>query len=92
MMTTADPLPPILRDVLELERRRATVGPSEWAREARERLGLTPTRYHQLLHRAIELPQAFAYDPALVARLRRVRDANRRARSLSRLGVPSAPG
>ena len=92
MRTTADPFPPILRDVLDLERRRPTVGRGTWAREARERLGLTPTRYHQLLHRAIELPQAFAYDPALVARLRRVREAHRRARSLSRLGVRSTPG
>lgn len=92
MATTVEALPPLMRDVLEIERRRSVAGAGSWAREARERLGLSPTGYHQLLLRVIDLPQALAYDPALVARLRRVRDARRRARSLSRLGVRSTPG
>lgn len=38
-------------------------------------LGLTPARYYQLLHRLIDTAAAQAYDPFLVRRLRRVRDA-----------------
>lgn len=72
-------LDPQLRSVLDLERRWARVGGSK-ARSIRQRLGISPTRYHQLLVRAIDLPEALAYDPMLVRRLRRLRDARRRAR------------
>jgi Protein of unknown function (DUF3263) len=58
-------------------------------RRIREQLDLSPTRYHQLLLRAIELPEALAYDPMLVRRLRRLRDARRRTRVARRLGLPS---
>ncbi len=61
-------------------------GPKE--RAIRDRLGISPTRYHQLLDRAIDLPQAVAYDPMLVRRLRRLREARRRKRFASRLGLP----
>jgi hypothetical protein len=75
-MTTLDPQ---LRSVLELERRWAVAGgPSQ--RLIRQRLGISPTRYHQLLVRAIDLPEALAYDPMLVRRLRRLRETRRRAR------------
>lgn len=40
----------------------------------RERFGITPTRYHQLLVRLIDQPAALAHDPVLVGRLRRMRD------------------
>jgi hypothetical protein len=56
-------------------------------RAIRERLGLSPTRYHQLLRRALDRPEAIAYDPMLVRRLRRVREARRRRRTAERLGV-----
>ncbi|HEX6230099.1 MAG TPA: DUF3263 domain-containing protein, partial [Actinomycetota bacterium] len=49
-------------------------------------------RYHQLLMRAIDLPQALAYDPVLVRRLRRLRESRRRSRFAERLGVPPGPG
>lgn len=55
----------------------------------REHLDLSPTRYNQLLMRAIDLPEALAYDPMLVRRLRRLRDARRRTRVARRLGLPS---
>lgn len=72
-------LDPTLASVLELERRCSTGGRTK-ARLIRERLGLSPTRYHQLLVHAIDLPEALAFDPMLVRRLRRLRDARRRAR------------
>ena len=59
---------------LDFERSGPRGGRSK-AREIRERWGLTPTRYHQLLVRAVDSPDALAYDPVLVRRLRRLRDA-----------------
>jgi hypothetical protein len=58
------------------------------ARAIRERFGLSVTRYHQLLNRIIDDPEALAYDPMTVRRLRRVREARRRRRVADRLGVP----
>jgi hypothetical protein len=46
----------------------------------RSALGLSPTGYHQILNALLDDPAALAYRPALVARLRRVRDARREAR------------
>lgn len=41
----------------------------------RERLGMSPARYYQLLWRLIDTEQALEHDPLLVRRLRRIRDA-----------------
>ena len=67
------------RSILDVER--------DWWRErapkaavVRERLGLSAASYHRLLNELIEQPGALAYDPMLVGRLRRLRDARRRAR------------
>ena len=38
--------------------------------------------------RAIDRPEAIAYDPMMVRRLRRIRDARRRKRTAGRLGIP----
>ena len=46
----------------------------------RERLGLSPVRYHQRLNSLIDRAEALAYDPMLVGRLRRLRDRRRRMR------------
>lgn len=43
-------------------------------RAAQELLGLTPTRFHQLLNAIIDTEAALAHDPLLVNRLRRIRD------------------
>ena len=53
------------------------------AREAaiRERLGISPTRYHQLLNASLDDPEAEAEFPMLVHRLRRLRDGRLRRRS-----------
>jgi hypothetical protein len=56
-------------------------------RAIRESFGFSPTRYRQLLNAAIDLPEAIAYDPMLVRRLRRVREARRRRRVADQLGV-----
>ena len=54
-------------------------------RAVRERLGLSGTRYHQLLNALIDRPDALAYDPMLVGRLRRLRERRRRIRFAGRL-------
>lgn len=53
-------------------------GPKEVA--IRDRLGLSPTRYYQVLNDLVESPDAIEYDPLVVRRLRRLRDRRRRAR------------
>lgn len=53
-------------------------GPKEQA--IRIRLGLSATRYYQLLNDLIDRPEAHEYDPLVVHRLRRVRERRRRAR------------
>lgn len=56
-----------------------------WARHAgakeeaiRDDLGLSPSRYYQLLGRLIDTAEAQRHDPMLVKRLRRMRDERRR--------------
>jgi hypothetical protein len=56
-------------------------------RAIRERFGFSTARYHQLLNRAIDRPEALAYDPMLVLRLRRLRDVRRRRRAAGKLGI-----
>jgi hypothetical protein len=74
------------RDVLDFEREAWKLTVSK-QRAIRERFGFSPSRYHQLLHRIIDRPEAVAYDPMLVRRLRRVRAVRRRSRTASGLGV-----
>ncbi|MFD8997840.1 DUF3263 domain-containing protein [Streptomyces abikoensis] len=64
--------------VLALERR-SWPGPGAKERVVRERLGITPARYYQLLNALLDDPRALAHDPVTVNRLRRLRD-ERRAR------------
>jgi hypothetical protein len=47
----------------------------------RDRFGVTPTRYYQVLNALVDRPDALALDPLLVRRLRRVRLARARTRS-----------
>jgi hypothetical protein len=44
-------------------------------------LGISPTRYYQILNELIDHPEALASDPGLVARLRRQRARRQRLRS-----------
>jgi Protein of unknown function (DUF3263) len=74
------------RDVLDFEREAWKLSVTK-ERAIRERFGFSPSRYHQVLHRVIDRPEALVYDPMLVRRLRRVREVRRRARTASGLGV-----
>ncbi|MBC2874925.1 MULTISPECIES: DUF3263 domain-containing protein [Streptomyces] len=65
--------------VLALERR-SWPGPGAKERAVRERLGITPTRYYQLLNALLDDPRALAHDPVTVNRLRRLREARRARR------------
>ncbi|MFF2143009.1 DUF3263 domain-containing protein [Kitasatospora sp. NPDC101155] len=67
------------RAVLALEGRQwRTAGAKE--RAIREELGLSSTRYYQLLNGLLDREEALAAAPVLVNRLRRVREARRGAR------------
>jgi Protein of unknown function (DUF3263) len=56
-------------------------------RAIRETFGISATRYHQLLRRIVDRPDALAYDPMLVRRLRRLREVRRKRRTAHRLGI-----
>ncbi|MGW8764184.1 DUF3263 domain-containing protein [Streptomyces sp. NPDC055815] len=60
--------------------RRSWPGPGAKERAVRERLGLSPTRYYQLLNALLDDPRALAHDPVTVNRLRRVREEKQRRR------------
>ena len=87
-MDHATPLDPPARDLLDFERESWKLSVTK-ERAIRERFGFSPTRYHQLLNRAVDLPAALAYDPMLVRRLRRIRASRRRKRVAQQLGVRS---
>ena len=53
----------------------------------RENFGMSATRYYQVLNALIDKPEALAFDPLLVKRLRRLRAARQRQRSARRLGI-----
>ena len=52
----------------------------------RDLFDLSTTRYYQLLNILLDKPEALAFDPMLVKRLRRLRAARQRARSARLLG------
>jgi hypothetical protein len=79
-------LDPRSRQVLDFEREAWKLTVTK-ERAIRERFGFSPSRYHQILHRIIDRPEALAYDPMLVRRLRRVREVRRRSRTASGLGL-----
>ena len=86
MTAIAQPLTDTERDMLTFER-------SWWkyagAKESavRERFGLTPTRYYQVLNALIDRPEALAHDPLLVRRLTNLRAQRQRQRSAVRLAA-----
>jgi Protein of unknown function (DUF3263) len=55
--------------------------PGAKEREISDAIGITPTRYYQILNELIDSPDAAQFDPALVARLRRRRTARAKLRS-----------
>jgi hypothetical protein len=68
------------RAVLSFEKRQWKYsGAKEQA--IRDRFELSADSYYQLLNRLLDRPEAQALEPALIKRLRRLRDAKRQARS-----------
>ncbi|MGK5532831.1 DUF3263 domain-containing protein [Streptomyces sp. URMC 129] len=57
--------------------RAAWPGAGAKERAIRERLGISPTRYYQLLNALLDDPRALAHDPVTVNRLRRLRESRR---------------
>ena len=74
------------RRILEFERQWwKYAGAKEQA--VRDLFEMSSTRYYQILNTLIDTPEAMAFDPMLVKRLRRMRAARQRARSARRLGI-----
>ncbi len=67
------------RAVLELERCWWQLPGSKEA-AIRERLGLSATRYYEVLGELTDSPDALDHDPLVVLRVRRARDRRRRVR------------
>ncbi|MFC9301234.1 DUF3263 domain-containing protein [Streptomyces albidoflavus] len=76
---SADSLSEQDRAVLALEAR-GWQRPGTKERAIREQLGLSPTRYYQLLGALLDDPAALRHDPVTVNRLRERRAARRAAR------------
>ncbi|MFF5616423.1 DUF3263 domain-containing protein [Streptomyces sp. N1] len=76
---SADGLSEQDRAVLALEAR-GWQRPGTKERAIREQLGLSPTRYYQLLGALLDDPAALRHDPVTVNRLRERRAARRAAR------------
>jgi hypothetical protein len=74
------------QEILDFERRWWQLSTSKEL-AIRDRFGISPARYYQLLNRLIELPEALEFDPMLVRRLRRLREARRKQRFARRLGL-----
>jgi len=86
----ADDLSQRDRDILAFERQWwQFAGAKEQA--VRDTFAMSATRYYQVLNALIDMPPALAYDPLLVKRLRRLRQARQRARSARRLGIDLGP-
>lgn len=59
-------------------------GPGAKEQAIRDLFGVTPTRYYQLLGQLIDQPEALAYDPVTVKRLRGLRDRRAAGRARAR--------
>ena len=52
----------------------------------RDLFDMSATRYYQIVNGLIDTPEALAFDPMLVKRLRRMRASRQRARTARRIG------
>lgn len=75
------------RAILDLEREWFQ-HPGSKERAVRERFEMSATRYYQILNDLLDSAAAMAEDPMLVKRLRRLRAARQRQRTVRRLGLP----
>ncbi|PJJ73019.1 uncharacterized protein DUF3263 [Diaminobutyricimonas aerilata] len=98
-MTRMGAVPERAPDTLSERDRRILDFEREWSRHVgakeaaiRERFSLTPARYYQLLNGLIDDVDAVRYDPMLVGRLRRLRDARTAARGTRVFGADGGAG
>jgi hypothetical protein len=70
--------------VLEFERRWYTYGGAK-DHAIRDRFDMSAAAYFQVLNSLLENPAAYAADPVLVKRLRRIRDSRQRHRAQARI-------
>lgn len=85
MVPTAPTRPASPDGILAIEQRTWRT-PGAKAEAILDHLGMTETRYYQLLDEIIDTPEALRSNPALVSRLR-----ERRARRLARRNGQDAP-
>lgn len=78
------------RQVLDLERDWWVTAPSKQAAIA-ERIGCSSGAYYAALRRLATEPEAFAYDPLVVQRLRKRAERQRRARAIGGAQVEHRP-
>jgi hypothetical protein len=71
--------------ILAFERSRWRL-PGAKERDILEVFGIPVTRYYQLLNELIDMPEAVAFDPVVVSRLRRQRTRRRQLRTASTAG------
>ncbi len=62
--------------------------PGSKEQAVRDRFGISPTRYYQLLNVLVEREAALRHDPMLVKRLRRARAARAATRPARRITLP----
>jgi hypothetical protein len=91
------PLPTPSGASLPAREQRILVFERQWWRHAgakeeaiRAEFDLPAARYYQLLNAALDLPESVLFDPMLVRRLQRLRDARTDARSARILGTPDS--
>ena len=84
----AEAFPQVLGGELSRREHEMLTFERHWWRQAgaketaiRDRFGVPPTRYYQVLNALVDRPDALAADPLLVRRLRRLRRARARTRS-----------
>ncbi|WP_168582304.1 DUF3263 domain-containing protein [Gephyromycinifex aptenodytis] len=73
------------REILTFERQWWKY-PGAKEQSIRELFDMSSTRYYQVLNSLIDEPEALAFDPMLVKRLRRMRSSRQKARSARRMG------
>ena len=74
------------REILEFEREWFK-HPGSKERVVKDRFGVSATRYYQILNALIDSDEAASFDPMLVKRLQRMREARKRQRAQRRLGM-----
>lgn len=83
MPTTSPTLTELERKIIELERL-WWAHPGAKGAAIREGLGMSSTRYYQVLNALLDREDVLAFDPMVVNRLRRLRDSRQRSRSVRR--------